>query len=191
MEPDTMAISIKIAVLGVGMKQLMWAGIAVLLSGLVACSSTKQAADVTDAREHGVITQGIGTGASFDSNQGTGEVYTTKAPHNQVYLYAFDNSVLAKKYRPSLSAQARYLLMHPGARVVLAGHTDSRGSREYNIALGERRARSVYDLLRLDGVTKRQIRLVSYGEERPVAFSHDEDSYRLNRRVELTYEALR
>lgn len=157
---------------------------------LTGCASQKNAASISDAHDLSVRTQGIGTGVSF-SSQEPGERFTTKAPHNQIYLYAFDNSVFAKKYHASLNAQANYLIAHPGARVLLAGHTDSRGSREYNIALGERRAKSVYDFLRIAGVSKKQIRLVSYGEERPVSFGHSEENYRLNRRVELIYEALR
>ncbi len=160
---------------------------ALLLAG---CAGQNKSALISDAHDAEVITQGAGSTVSF-SEQEPGERFTTKAPHNQIYLYAFDNAVFAKKYHPSLNAQANYLVAHPNARVLLAGHTDSRGSREYNIALGERRAKSVYDFLRIAGVPRRQIRIVSYGEERPVSFGHDEASYRLNRRVELTYEALR
>ncbi len=133
---------------------------------------------------------GIGMGASF-AKQKKGEVYTTKAPHNQVYLFAFDNSIFANKYLPSLNAQARYLMSHSGAKVMIAGHTDSKGSREYNIALGERRANSVAQRLRLAGVARKQIRVVSYGEERPVAFGDSPADFSLNRRVKLTYESIR
>ncbi len=58
-------------------------------------------------------------------------MYTTKAPHNQIYRYAYDNSTLAPKYIPSVNAQAEYLKANPGARILIAGHTDERGSREY------------------------------------------------------------
>lgn len=167
---------------------LLFVSISVLL--FAGCANQKKQALISDAHEAQVITQGAGSAVSF-SAQEPGERFTTKAPHNQIYLYAFDNAVFAKKYQPSLNAQANYLIAHPNARVLLAGHTDSRGSREYNIALGERRAKSVYEFLRIAGVPSRQIRVLSYGEERPVSFGHDEASYRLNRRVELTYEALR
>ena len=158
---------------------------------LAACSSKSGQVGMGDAQQAGnVTTSGLGNGVSFN-RQESGEVYTTQTPRNQIYLFAFDNSRLAKKYLPSLNAQAAYLIAHPGASVMLAGHTDNRGSREYNIALGERRAKAVEQLMRMAGVPKRQIRVVSYGAERPVAFGSDEDSYRLNRRVELTYEAIR
>lgn len=159
---------------------------------LSSCSSTKSSGvDVADARQDGVVSsKGVGNGLSF-ARQEKGEVYTTVAPRNQIYLFAFDNSRFVAKYLPSLNAQARYLKAHPGASIMLSGHTDSRGSREYNIALGERRANEVDQLLRLAGVSKSQVRVVSYGEERPVAFGDLEQDFKLNRRVELTYEAVR
>lgn len=155
------------------------------------CSSTSSKVPVGDAEQSGVISSSGLSGNMDFSGQEKGEIYTTQTPRNQIYLFAFDNSQLAKKYLPSLNAQAKYLITHPGASVMLAGHTDSRGSREYNIALGERRANAVAQLMRVAGVPKRQIRVVSYGEERPVAFGNNEQSYKLNRRVELTYEAIR
>lgn len=133
---------------------------------------------------------GLGGSSRFESAD-DGEVYTTKAPHNQVYLFAFDNSKLDPKYIPSVEAQAKYLAKHKGAKILLAGHTDERGSREYNVALGERRAQTVYQLMRMHGVNKNQMRVVSYGKERLVNFDHDERAHRQNRRVELIYEATR
>ena len=165
----------------------------VLIVGLLAsCSSKLPNSDVPvrDAGKSGVMASGLGRHANF-SRQEKGEVYTTQAPRNQIYLFAYDNAKVAAKYLPSINAQARYLQQHPGAFIMLAGHTDSRGSREYNIALGERRANAVEQLFRLAGVSRKQIRVVSYGQERPVAYNQDAASYRLNRRVELTYEALR
>jgi peptidoglycan-associated lipoprotein len=160
------------------------------LALIAACSSTPGGVGASVGDLTSAFSSGLGQRASF-SGQEAGEVYTTKAPHNQVYLFRFDNSVVAEKYLPSIEAQAQYLKRHPKARIMLAGHTDERGSREYNVALGERRANSVADLLRMAGVSNRQMRIVSYGEERPVAFGHDDASYRKNRRVELTYEATR
>ncbi len=75
----------------------------------------------------------------------------------------------------------------PTARVRLEGHTDERGSREYNIGLGERRAQAVRRALLLQGVAEAQITTVSYGEERPAAEGNDEAAYAQNRRVELVY----
>lgn len=135
-----------------------------------------------------IMSRGLGKFASF-AGQEQGESYTTRAPHNQVYLFAYDDSTLDSKYSASINAQAEYLKKHPGAHVLLAGHTDERGSREYNIALGERRANTVASLLRMSGVSRQQIRVVSYGKERPVYSGHDDAAHRQNRRVEMVYEA--
>lgn len=141
--------------------------------------------DDGDASAHG-----LGQFTRF-AGQEPGESYTTQAPHNQRYLFSYDDSNLASKYMDSLSAQSEYLKSHPGAHVLLAGHTDERGSREYNVALGERRANTVADLMRREGVSRDQIRTVSYGKERPANFGHDESDHLQNRRVELTYESTR
>lgn len=138
----------------------------------------------------GLSSHGLGKSNGF-FGQEAGEVYTTKAPHNQIYLFNYDDSFINEKYLPAIAAQAEYLKTHPGARVLIEGHTDERGSREYNIALGERRANSVADKIREAGVSHRQIRVVSYGKERPANYGHDEASRAQNRRAELNYEATR
>ena len=79
------------------------------------------------------------------------------------------------------------LANNPGRSVRLEGHADERGSREYNIGLGERRSQAVRRLLLIQGASPDQISTVSFGEERPAAFGSDEESYQLNRRVEITY----
>jgi peptidoglycan-associated lipoprotein len=86
-----------------------------------------------------------------------------------------------------LAAHGRYLASDPNLRIRLEGHADERGSREYNIGLGENRAQAVRQILLLQGVSAAQLSTVSYGEERPAAFGSDEESYSLNRRVELVY----
>lgn len=155
---------------------------------LVACS--KHHATLGSSDENGMQANGLGQSESF-AGQETGESYTTQAPHNQIYLFNYDDSALAPKYVPSVNAQADYLKSHPGSRILIAGHTDERGSREYNVALGERRANTVAEMMRMSGVNEHQMRVVSYGKERPVYFGHDEAAHRQNRRVELTYESTR
>ena len=107
---------------------------------------------------------------------------------NQTYYFEFDKSNIESRDIPSLSVQARYLISHPQAKILLAGNTDERGSREYNIGLGQRRAVSVANFLRANGVSNRQILTVSYGAEKPVAFGHSEADYSKNRRVNLQYQ---
>lgn len=152
---------------------------------LVACAKSPHLAD---GQNGGLNAQGLG-GMEHFAGQEPGEMYTTQAPHNQIYLFAYDDSNLNDKYMPSLEAQGNYLKSHPGAHVMIAGHTDERGSREYNIALGERRANTASQALRMMGVSTGQMRVVSYGKERPANLGHDEASHLQNRRVELTFEA--
>ena len=106
----------------------------------------------------------------------------------RVIYFDFDKSDIKSEYRPILQAHAEYLSAHPRVHVRLEGHADERGTREYNIGLGERRANSVRAYLTLQGVSASQIETISYGEERPVAMGHDESSWRLNRRVEIVYQ---
>lgn len=156
---------------------------------LASCSKTRGGADGMGG-EGGLQAHGLGLSSHFPG-QRDGEMYTTQAPHNQIYRFNYDNSTLAAKYIPSVNAQAEYIKNHSGARILVAGHTDERGSREYNVALGERRANSVAELMRMAGVGRDQMRVVSYGKERPANLGHDEESHAQNRRVELTYEATR
>ncbi len=157
---------------------------------IAACSKTPGSADGTPMGDEDASAQGLGQMTHF-AGQEPGESYTTQAPHNQLYLFSYDDSNLAPKYLPSLNAQAEYLKTHSGARVLVAGHTDERGSREYNVALGEHRANTVADILRMAGVSRQQVRVVSYGKERPANYGHDDASHAQNRRVEFTYEATR
>ena len=101
--------------------------------------------------------------------------------------FEFDSSELPASERVKIEAHARYLSEHSGALITLEGHADERGSREYNIALGERRADAVRRLMTLLGAADPQIRAISYGEERPAADGHDESAWGLNRRVEIVY----
>lgn len=105
----------------------------------------------------------------------------------RVIYFAFDSSEVTEEGRDLLALHARHLTQHAEISVILEGHADERGSREYNLALGERRAKAVERLLTLQGVSAKQLQVISFGEERPVAFGHDESAWQLNRRVELLY----
>ena len=107
--------------------------------------------------------------------------------NNLIVYFEFDSSEIRAEFNPMLAAHARYLAAVPNMSVRLEGHADERGSREYNIGLGEQRAQAVRQILSLQGVTSAQLSTVSYGEERPAAFGSDEEAYGLNRRVELVY----
>lgn len=106
---------------------------------------------------------------------------------NLVVYFEFDRSEVRSDFNAMLAAHGRYLASDPSLSIRLEGHADERGSREYNIGLGENRAQAVRQILLLQGVSAAQLSTVSYGEERPAAFGSDEESYGLNRRVELVY----
>jgi peptidoglycan-associated lipoprotein len=106
---------------------------------------------------------------------------------NRIVYFDFDSAEIKGTGTDVVAAHAKYLAAHGGIRVRLEGHTDERGSREYNIGLGERRAQSVRRALLLQGATDAQISTVSYGEERPAVAGHDEAAWAKNRRVEIVY----
>jgi len=103
--------------------------------------------------------------------------------------FEFDRSDIRPEYLPIIRAHAAYLRANSSARVLLEGHADERGSREYNLSLGERRGNSVLDLMLTEGASARQIEVVSYGEERPVCRQSSESCWERNRRVEIVYTA--
>lgn len=101
--------------------------------------------------------------------------------------FDFDESLILEPDRPILEAHAQYLSQNPGAAVTLEGHTDERGTREYNLALGEQRSISVRQFMSLLGAAGQQMRTLSYGEERPAALGNNEEAWALNRRVVIVY----
>ncbi len=102
--------------------------------------------------------------------------------------FAYDSSQVQQEYIAAIAAHAEYLRSYPSLRMVLAGHGDERGSAEYNIALGEQRAKAVAKMMKMQGVQATQLEVVSYGEEKPATTGHDEAAWQMNRRVELLYQ---
>ena len=105
----------------------------------------------------------------------------------RVIYFEFDSAVIDSRFQPILDAHATYLKANPGFKVILQGHADERGSREYNLALGQRRAESVRQALSLLGVPDGQMEAVSFGEEKPAVQGSNEEAWRLNRRTEIHY----
>jgi peptidoglycan-associated lipoprotein len=101
-----------------------------------------------------------------------------------IFYFDFDQATLSAETRAALDAQVA-VLKNSGAKVRLEGHADERGTREYNMALGERRANAIANYLIINGVERYRVETVSYGEERPVAVGSNEASWAENRRVEL------
>ena len=162
-----------------------------LVAVLVGCSSkggVQGGASVEDrsmAGEGGVATSGAAGASSFSS-------YSLNDPNSplarRVIYFDYDSAEISAADEDTLLAHAGYLAANPGQNVTLEGHTDERGSREYNVALGDRRALSVQRVLELNGVSPGQVSVVSYGEEKPAAEGHSEAAWRLNRRVEIVYQ---
>jgi peptidoglycan-associated lipoprotein len=144
-------------------------------------------ADVTDATGAGAETGAIVGGSSLSRRQ-----YGPKAPAGsplaqRVIYFDFDAATVKAQYRPVAEAHGEYLRDNARMKVVLEGHADERGSREYNIALSERRAQAVRRLMLFQGAAPEQIRVVSFGEERPVSTASSESAWAQNRRVEIVY----
>ncbi len=106
-----------------------------------------------------------------------------------VFYFDFDQSTLKEEGKAALQAHAAYLAASNTARVVLEGHADERGTVEYNLALGERRAMTVRRFLMANGASAEQLQVVSFGEERPAVMGSTEESYSQNRRVEVKYQS--
>ena len=169
---------------------------AVLVAG---CSSTRlDEAPVEDRAPvpaAGASAPG-GAGASGAPASGVASVDLTKADAaakaallaQRVVYFDFDSFVVKDEYRPMLEAHARALAADRSKRMVAEGHTDERGSREYNLALGQKRAEAVRRAMSALGVPDRQMEAVSFGEERPRATGADEASYAENRRADLVYQ---
>ena len=102
--------------------------------------------------------------------------------------FDYDSNVVKDEYKPLVSAHAKYLSDQRSQRVTIQGNTDERGSREYNIALGQRRADAVKQMMTLSGAPSAQIETVSFGEEKPRAQGNSEQSYAENRRADIVYQ---
>jgi len=182
---------------------LVLAMTAVLITGCGSTDNTDTLADTTQGTD--ASTTGLNDGSLNGSQFGNGSGGSGSGmggasrlgpefsdPNNplskQVIYFELDSSQVKAEYVPVVAAHARYLQSHPAQHVILAGHTDERGSSEYNIALGEQRAKSVERLMKAQGVTGAQLEIVSYGEEKPAVAGHDESAWSLNRRVEVGYQ---
>jgi len=106
---------------------------------------------------------------------------------NRVIYFDYDSSQIRSDFNDLLAAHGKYLSTHADQTLTLEGHADERGSREYNIALGERRGQAVSQTLILNGASASQINVISYGEEKPAVEGHDDSAWSQNRRAEMKY----
>jgi len=178
------------------MKRLL---LGVLILGMVAaCSSTPK-------KEEGAAVEDRKAGASESVERPGVKPAETKPltekpfaggplkdPNNilskRSIYFDFDSNLVKDEYKPIVSAHARYLQENSGASMRIEGNTDERGSREYNLALGQRRADAVRQMMQLLGARGNQIETVSFGEEKPRAPGHDEAAWAENRRADIVYK---
>lgn len=165
---------------------------AVAATGCGKKSTTRSGGDA--ASTAGTAGAGAGANGAYGAGSGSGfaagSLDDPSSPLSQRKIYfGLDRYDVSDEYRALVEAHAGYLRGSPSAAVTLEGHTDERGSREYNIALGERRSNAVRDLLVALGASATQITTVSYGEEKPASDCHDESCWSQNRRVEIVYTA--
>jgi len=152
-----------------------------------ACSSTPEDTSATSgdsSSDYSSSSDQVGGGAVADDYSAQ---QTDPALQERVVYFDFDKANIRPEAIATLQAHAQYLSQTPGARVRIEGHADERGTREYNMALGERRAKAAASFLAANGASASQLEIISYGEERPVALGHDEGSWSQNRRSELNY----
>ena len=144
---------------------------------VAACGGKK---GVKDGEEDGVSTTalGDGTGGLGSSLGAAGDLAT----NNKVY-FEYDSASVTDESRLLIEAHAQDMLNNPGSTAVLEGHADERGTREYNLALAERRALSVAEIMVAYGIARDRLQTISYGEERPESLEHNESAWALNRRV--------
>lgn len=159
------------------------------------CASKKPkpgASQSTEVGANGADSAGAGSDAANAGSVGSDE--DVAGPQagllaKRVIYFDFDSSDIKGEGNDVVAAHAKYLSSHASTRVRLEGNTDDRGSREYNIGLGERRAQAVRRALLLQGASEAQLATVSYGAERPAVVGNDEAAWSKNRRVEIVYLA--
>jgi peptidoglycan-associated lipoprotein len=180
-------------------KKLIWVAFASLMVLISGCAGSTKGTPTPSA---GIEDRGISSremdeidggtkGLGEDGGYGTSALGDPNDPNGplsvRVIYFDTDSSNVRADFQSTIEAHAAYLAAHANTSIRLEGHADEQGSREYNLALGERRALAVRKQLVLLGASARQVSAVSYGEERPIASGSDENSYQLNRRVEIVY----
>ena len=168
----------------------------ILVVALIAgCASKgKEQDDLGYGTQSGQAAAGAQSGGASDATRGEGGAFDDSAAagpkasmKNRTVYFDFDRDEIKEEFRQIVADHGKYLAANPSTKIRLEGHADERGSREYNIGLGERRAQAVKQALLLQGAGASQLSTVSYGEERPAATGSDEESWALNRRVEIVY----
>lgn len=171
--------------------------LALTVSALSACASKPQTTASTETETRTTLAtsesaDAMATGQSDEMSNAGGTALPHEDPNNPLcqqrsVYFDFDSDAIKEQYQSVIGSHARYLGQSPDQKITLQGHTDERGSREYNLALGQRRAEAVKRAMSVMGVKDSQISTVSYGEERPEATGQSETAWSQNRRVEIQY----
>lgn len=184
------------------MKSVQFLVLPFLATALVmtGCASRKPATDLQAGQNPNgattVSTAGLSEDAALNAQNLAGASAKGVTAANKAFLakrvvhFDYDSSDLSNEDYQTLQAHAQFLMANANSKVALTGHTDERGTREYNMALGERRAKAVESFLITNGVSATQLEAVSYGKEMPINAGHDENAWKENRRVEINYEAV-
>jgi len=157
-----------------------------MVAAVAACAKKKVKPEVvpaettTQAQTQSTETRGVYTKESLDTDQ---------CLRQRVVYFDLDKTEIKPEFQAQIACHAAYMRQFPESRVRLEGNADERGSREYNLGLGERRGNAVQSALSAAGASSSQLNVVSYGEERPVCRQHDESCWSKNRRVEIVYTA--
>ena len=163
----------------------------IVMGGLALAACKSKPPTLPDASNTPSEQTSADTGRTTDSDVTRGDpneaAKQTAIQTGTIVYFDYDRAEIKPEFVPIVTAHAKYLNLGGTNKIRLEGHSDERGSREYNIGLGERRAQAVRRALMLQGVTEAQITTVSYGEERPSVQGSDESAYAKNRRVELVY----
>lgn len=156
---------------------------------LAACSSTKEDTKQTTPPVDTTPKPVVKTAEQLAAEAAeAARLADEKVRQERTIYFDFDKSNIKDDFRTVLEAHANYLAKHADVKVKLEGHADERGTPEYNVALGEARAKAVADIFKTFGVSDSQMEVISYGEERPVDSGHNEDAWAKNRRVEIVYQ---
>ena len=172
--------------------------IALPMMTLAACSSTDSAGSSASSQHQNgtgiaggvdqtTITTPVDPNGAMTEQQLHEQQMQQLRQEEQTVFFKFDNAEIQPEYQKMLEAHAEYLRNNPNVKVIVQGHADERGTPEYNIALGERRATAVSQYLQALGVPANQMSIVSYGEEKPLLFGHTAADYAKNRRAVIVY----
>lgn len=166
---------------------MKWVAILACTLMLASCASSKHSKK-NNGMDGSSSSSGLGENETFWGDE-LATASESQLLDRKVYYFDYDSSAINDNYKRALKAHANYLQSHAGAKMRVEGHTDERGSAEYNIALGERRAQAVARYMESQGAPAGQIVVVSYGREKPATQGHDESAWKFNRRAVLVYES--